>query len=189
MGNIPSLFCLTESPCHCNGTDSLFVVVCLSSSGVMITPFEDCFLPNNLPQPYRLMITQGEETAPTEIEHKDCSTPHDTLGVIKARNRSQAKEISHLKQKCKEPAKAILSNSLSSTGSTITDPVYRLTSIGYSLSTTYITSRDFTKIQGPSVSSFLASSGYNRHMKREFVFTPQHHGRIGMVPLLLLLRG
>ena len=51
MGNLPSLFCPTESPRHCNGKDSI-VFVCPSSSGVMLTPFEGRFLTNDLPQHY-----------------------------------------------------------------------------------------------------------------------------------------
>ena len=34
--------------------------------------------------PHNRMITQGNLLAPTEIDHKDCSTPHHTLGVMKA---------------------------------------------------------------------------------------------------------
>jgi hypothetical protein len=64
--------------------------------------------------------------------------------------------------------------------------VYHLTSVRYSLGTTYINQKELHKIQGRAVSTFLATSGYNRHMKRELVFAPREHGGIGMVALLLL---
>jgi hypothetical protein len=108
-------------------------------------------LPSLIPKnqlPYTLMITQGNDTTPTAIEHKDCDEPHKTLCVMKAPNRSQAGEITRLTTKCNSDAQAILSNSITSSDSTIAYRVYHLTSIGYLLCTTCITRKDFTKIQG-----------------------------------------
>ena len=79
--------------------------------------------------PYKLMITQGNDNAPTKIDHKDCATAHRTLGVMKAPNLSQAGETTCLAKKCKDHAKAILSNSVSPTGSAIAYQVYHLTCI------------------------------------------------------------
>jgi hypothetical protein len=105
---------------------------------------------------------------------------------MKAPNRSQNGEIHRLQTKCNAHAQAILSNSVTSSDSTIAYRVYHLTSIGYSLSTTYITNKALTKIQGRAVSAFLATSGFNRNMDRRLVFSPRNHGGIGMVPLYLL---
>jgi hypothetical protein len=156
---------------------------------LMIWHFSDDGTPSLTPKaqlPHSLMITQGNDVAPTEIAHKDCSTAHKTLGAMKAPNRSQAGEIARLHDKCKAHAKAMLSNSVSSTDSTIACRVHHLPRIGYSLSTTYITAKDFSRIQGTAVSAFLATSGYNRNMKRALAFAPRNHGGIGMIPLILL---
>ena len=156
---------------------------------LLIWKFNDDGMPSLMTKaqlPHKLMITQGNDNEPTEIDHKDCATAHRTLGVMKAPNLSQAGETKRLAKKCKDHAKAILSNSVSSTDSAIAYRVYHLTSIGYSLSTTYLHAKALQKIQGPAVSAFLATSGFNRNMKRALVFTPRHHGGIGMVPLLLL---
>ena len=136
--------------------------------------------------PHQLMITQGNDNEPTEIIQKDCSEPHKTLGVMKAPNRSQNGEIQRLLTKCNDHAKAILSNSVTSSDSIIAYRVYHLTSIGYSLSTTYIAEADLKKVQGRAISAFLATSGFNRNMERRLVFSPRNHGGIGMVPLILL---
>jgi hypothetical protein len=106
---------------------------------LMIWHFSDDGTPSLTPKaqlPHSLMITQGNDAAPTEIAHKDCSTAHKTLGVMKAPNRSQAGEIARLHDKCKAHAKAMLSNSVSSTDSTVAYRACHLPSIGYSLSTT-----------------------------------------------------
>jgi hypothetical protein len=156
---------------------------------VLIWKFCADGLPSLTPKhqlPYTLMIKQGNDATPTAIKHKDCDKSHKTLGVMKAPNRSQAGEISRLTTKCNSHAQAILSNSVTASDSTILYRVYHLTSIGYSLGTTYITRKDFTKIQGHAVSIFLATSGYNRNTKQEIVFTPRAHGGIGMTELLLL---
>ena len=136
--------------------------------------------------PHQLMITQGNDNEPTEIIQKDCSEPHKTLGVMKAPNRSQNGEIQRLLTKCNDHAKAILSNSVTSSDSIIAYRVYHLTSIGYSLSTTYIAEADLKTVQGRAISAFLATSGFNRNMERRLVFSPRNHGGIGMVPLILL---
>ena len=115
--------------------------------------------------PYKLMITQGNDNEPIEIDHKDCATAHRTLGVMKAPNLSQAGEATRLAQKYKDHAKAILSNSVSPTDSAIVYRAYHLTSIGFSLSTTYLQAKALQKFQGPAVSAFLATSGFNRNMK------------------------
>jgi hypothetical protein len=47
---------------------------------------------------HKCMLYQGNETEPTEIEQKDCSEAHKTLGVMKAPNRSQAGEIKNSKR-------------------------------------------------------------------------------------------
>jgi hypothetical protein len=156
---------------------------------LMIWHFSDDGTPTLTPKaqlPHSLMIAQGNDTAPTEIAHKDCSTAHKTLRVMKAPNRSQAGEIARLHDKCKAHAKAMLSNSVSSTDSTVACRVCHLPSIACSLSTTCITAKCFSKIQGPAVSAFLATSGCNRNMKRALVFAPRNHGGIGMIPLILL---
>jgi hypothetical protein len=132
------------------------------------------------------MMQQGNDDTPTTIEHKDCDTPHISLGVMKAPNRSQAGEIIRLTNKCNTHANMILTNSVTASDSTVAYRVYHLTSIGYSLGTTYITRKDFTKIQGRAVSAFLATRGYNRNMKRAIVFSPRAHGGIGMTELTLL---
>ena len=105
---------------------------------------------------------------------------------MKAPNRSQDGETAHLAQKCKDNAKAILNNSVSSAGSAIAYRVYNPTSIRCSLSKTYLQAKALYKIQGPAVIASLATSGFNRSVKQELVFLPRHHGGIGMVPLLLL---
>ena len=156
---------------------------------IMIWKFCDNGLPSLTPKtqlPHTLMITQGNDAAPTSIEHKDCSAPHKTLGVMKAPNQSQAGEIIRLTTKCNNHAQAILSNSVTSSDSTVAYRVYHLTSVGYSLGTTYISLKDLTKVQGRAVSAFLATSGFNRNMKRELVFAPRNHGGIGKIPLMLL---
>ena len=136
--------------------------------------------------PYTLMITQGNDAHPTAIAHKDCTEPHKTLGVMKTPNRSQTGEITRLTTKCNIHAQAILSNSVTASDSAVAYRVYHLTSIGYSLGTTYISLKDLDKLQGRAISAFLATSGYNRNMKRELVFSPRNHGGLSMIPLLLL---
>jgi hypothetical protein len=132
--------------------------------------------------PCNLMITQGNNEAPTAIEQKDCSEPHKTLGLMKAPNRSQKGEIKRLQAKCNKHAQATLSNSVTASDSTVACRVCHLTSIGCSLSTTCVTLQDLIKRQGRAIGAFLATSGCNRNM----VFSPRNHGGLGMVPLMLL---
>jgi hypothetical protein len=135
--------------------------------------------------PYKLMLHQGNDRQPTEIGQKDCSEPHRTLGVMKSPDRSQQGEIQRLKKKCDAHAAAILSNSVTSADATLAYRVYHLTSVGYSLGTTYIQRDDFKKLQGKAISAFLAASGYNRHFPRALVFAPRHHGGLEYVHLYL----
>jgi hypothetical protein len=77
-------------------------------------------------------------------------------------------------------------SSVSNTDASIAYRVFHLTSVGYSLGTTYIKQKEFEKLQGKAVSTFLAASGYNRHFPRALVFTPKAHGGLGFVHLDLL---
>jgi hypothetical protein len=113
--------------------------------------------------PHKLMLHQGNDSKPTEIEQKDCTEPHKTLGVMKSPDRSQSGELQRLKKKCAAHATAILSNLVTHTDAALAYRVYPLTSISYFLGTTYIKQTHFEKIQGKAVSAFLAASGYNRH--------------------------
>jgi hypothetical protein len=135
--------------------------------------------------PHKLMLHQGNDLEPTEIQQKDCSEPHKTLGVMKAPNRSQKGEEQRLKKKCDAHAVAILSNSVSTTDAALAYRVYHLTSVGYSLPTTYIQKEAFHKIQSRAVSAFLATSGFNRHFPRALVFAPRHHGGLEYVHMYL----
>jgi hypothetical protein len=58
--------------------------------------------------------------------------------------------------------------------------------VGYSLGTTYIRKAEFHSIQSPTISAFLAASGYNRHFPRALVFAPRSKGGLGYVHLYLL---
>jgi hypothetical protein len=148
--------------------------------------FSDDSLPSLIPKeslPYKLMLHQGNATQPTEIQQKDCSEAHKTLGVMKAPNRSQRSE---LKNKCNAHAVDILTNSVSHTDAALAYIVYHLTSIGYSLGTTYITKQAFTSIQGKRISAFLATSGYNQHFPRALAFVPRSHGGLEYMHLYLL---
>jgi hypothetical protein len=133
--------------------------------------------------PHKLMLYQGNETEPTEIDQKNCSEAHKTLGVMKAPDRSQTGEIQKLRSKCNAHATAILSNSVTHTEAALAYKVYHLTSVGYSLGTTYIQQKQFQSIQSKAVSAFLAASGYNRHFPRALVFAPSKHGGLDFVPL------
>jgi hypothetical protein len=111
------------------------------------------------------MLTQGNTLTPTEIDQKDCSTAHKTLGVTKTPNRSQTGEMARLTKKSNQHAAAIFSNSVTHSDSLTTYQVYHLTSICYSLSVTYYlpSKKQCHHIQGRAVSAFLATRGYNRH--------------------------
>jgi hypothetical protein len=151
--------------------------------------FNDDGIPELTPKtqiPHRLMLTQGNDHHPTEIEQKDCTQAHKTLGVMKTPNRSQAGEITRLTKKSNQHAAAILSNSVNHSDSIIAYRVYHLTSIAYSLGVTYIQSEQCKKIQGRAVGAFLATSGYNRHFPHAITFSPKPLGGVGMVPFYLL---
>jgi hypothetical protein len=155
---------------------------------LMYWKFDDDGLPSLTKKadlPHKLMLYQGNDREQTEIEQKDCSEPHKTLGVMKSPDRSQKGELKRLKKKCDAHAAAILSNSVTSSDATLAYRVYHLTSVGYSLGTTYIPQADFKKIQGKVISAFLAASGYNRHFPRALVFAPHHHGGLEYVHLFL----
>jgi hypothetical protein len=116
------------------------------------------FMENGMPQltpkdqlPHTLMLHQGNDIAPTEILQKDCSKLHRTLGVMKAPNCSQTGELQRLDKKCSKHATAILSNSVTTSDAILAYKIYQLTSVGYSLGTTYITKKQFEKIQGKAV--------------------------------------
>jgi hypothetical protein len=150
--------------------------------------FDEDGMPTLTPKaeiPHKLMLYQGNETEQTEIEQKDCSEAHKTLGVMKAPNRSQVGQIQKLKAKCDEHATAILSNSVTNSDALLAYRVYHMTSVGYSLGTTYITQKQFATIQGKAVSAFLATSGYNRHFPRALVFAPRTQGGLEFVHLFL----
>jgi hypothetical protein len=95
--------------------------------------------------PHQLLLHQGNDRVPTEIIQKDCGDSHKTLGVMKVPNRSQASEIVCLQLKCNIHAKAILSNGVTQSDAPIAYQVYHLTSVGYSLGTTYIQRQQFEK--------------------------------------------
>jgi hypothetical protein len=72
---------------------------------IMYWQFSEDGLPqltNKVQLPHKLLLKQGNDTEPTEIDQKDCPEAHKTLGVMKAPNRSQTGEIQKLKKKCKE---------------------------------------------------------------------------------------
>jgi hypothetical protein len=104
---------------------------------------------------------------------------------MKSPDRSQQGEIQRLKKKCDAHAVAILSNSVTSADATLAYCVYHLTSVGYSLGTTYVQRDDFKKLQGKAISAFIAASGCNRHFPRALVFAPRHHGGLEYVHLYL----
>jgi hypothetical protein len=79
------------------------------------------------------MLTQGNAPTPAEIDQKDCSTAHKTLGIMKAPNGSQTGEMACLTNKSNQRAAAILSNSVTHSDSLTAYQVYHLTSISYSL--------------------------------------------------------
>jgi hypothetical protein len=141
--------------------------------------------------PHKLLLHQGNDLELTEIEQKDCHEPHKTLGVMKASDRSQTTDRGTQateEQVCDaQHAAAILSNSVSTTDATLAYRVYHLTSVEYSLGTTYITRKEFETIQGRAVSAFLAASGYSRHYPRALTFAPKAHGgSLDFVHLYLL---
>jgi hypothetical protein len=136
--------------------------------------------------PHKLLLQQGNNRVPTEILQKDCDESHKTLGVMKAPNRSQAGEIARLHLKCNTHAKTILSNGVTQSDAPIAYRVYHLTSVGYSLGTTYIQKQQFETMQGRVVSAFLATSGYNRHFPRAIVFAPRAYGGLDFTHLYLL---
>ncbi len=53
MGNLPSIFCPSESNSQCIGQDSLFIIP-TSSIGVMLTPSESHVLTHDALQDYLL---------------------------------------------------------------------------------------------------------------------------------------
>jgi hypothetical protein len=136
--------------------------------------------------PHQLMLTQGNDLEPTEIEQIDCTSAHKTLGVMKSPNRYQAGKIARLTKKSNQHAAAILSNSVTHSDATIAYRVYHLTSIGYSLGVTYIPTKACNKIQGRAVGAFLATSGYNIHFPRDLVFALKSHGGVRMFRIYLL---
>jgi hypothetical protein len=155
----------------------------------MYWQFSDDGIPSLIPKdslPHKLMLHQGNAAQPTKIDHKYCSEAHKTLGVMKAPNHSQSSELKKIQKKCNAHAVAILTNSVSHTDAALAYRVYHLTSIGYSLGTTYITKQAFASIQGKAISAFLATSGYNRHFPRALAFAPHSHGGLEFMHLYLL---
>jgi hypothetical protein len=107
---------------------------------------------------------------------------------MKAPNCSQYGEIQRLTKKFDQHEVSILSNSVSDFDSQCAYQVYHLSSIGYSLGTTYITEAACHRIQGRAVSAFLATSGFNWNSPQAIVFAPCHHGGLGFVYFYLLQR-
>jgi hypothetical protein len=132
------------------------------------------------------MLTQGNALAPTEMDQKDCSTVHKTLGVMKAPNHSQTGKTARLTNKSNQHAAAILSNLVTHSDSLTTHQVYHLTSINYSLSVTYLTSKQCQCMQEYAVSAFLATHGYNCHFPWALMFAHKSHSGVGIVPFYLL---
>jgi hypothetical protein len=133
---------------------------------IMYWKFTEDGMPSLTPKtelPHKFMLNQGSDTEPTEIGQKYCTEQHNTLGVMKSPDRSQSGKLQRLRKKCDAHSTAILSNSITQTDAALAYRVYHLTSISYSLGTTYIKQSDFGKTQGKTVSAFLAASGYNQH--------------------------
>jgi hypothetical protein len=132
------------------------------------------------------MLTQGNDLTATEIDQKDCTESHKTLGLMKAPNRSQAGELARLNKKSNQRAAAIPSNSVTHTDSIIACRACHFTSIDCSLGVTCITAAQCDKIQCRAASAFLATGGCNRHFPHASVFAPKSHSGVGMVPFYLL---
>jgi hypothetical protein len=105
---------------------------------------------------------------------------------MKAPNRSQAGEFARLTKKNNQHAAVIRSNSVTQSDSIIAYRVHHLTSIAHSLGVTCISTEQCNKIQGRAVSTFLATSGYNRHFPHAIAFSPKSQSGVGMVPFYLL---
>jgi hypothetical protein len=138
---------------------------------------------DNLPRTVKIEDSQNGTIV--EIETKECSEAHKTLGVMERPDGKYAAETQRLTMKARDLARRASCASITEEEAHLLYHAMVLPSMTYSAVVGTLTRAEADKINSILTQAFLNAMGYNRSMPREVVYGPKYLGGIGLLDMFV----
>jgi hypothetical protein len=126
-----------------------------------------------------ISMTTGKSATTTEIEHRDCSKAHRTLGLHPAPTGCQLTQAQELRTKSDRFAEGMAKAPLSQYEARTAYWMMWLPSMTYCLPCSYMTKNQLHHVQKKMTSTSLSKRGYSSKTSRAVVFGPRRFLGIG----------
>jgi hypothetical protein len=126
-----------------------------------------------------LSLTSGQEDTTNDIEHRDCSKAHRTLGMWPTPNGSTQTQFEVCLAKSKRFAQGVIKAPMSRFEASTAYWTMYLPSINFGIGSTLMTPDQLNTIQRPMMNAILPKMGYSSKTCRHIVFGPTKYLGIG----------
>ena len=124
-------------------------------------------------------LTSGLEPIPNNIEHRDCSKAHRTLGMWPAPTGSTNAQFEESLTKSKRFAKGVVKAPMSRFQANSAYWTMYIPSITFGFGSTFMDDEQLDSIQKPMMNAILPKMGYSSKTSRDVVFGPRQFLGIG----------
>jgi hypothetical protein len=123
-----------------------------------------------------IVLQQSKDGKEAEIEHKDCTEDHRTLGVMTGPQSTQKAEYKKLETKGSDLGRHVAASHMSRIHANLCYAYVYLGTMGYSLAVTHFTEKQLAKIQSKPIRALMSAMGFNPNMPKEVLFGPKALG-------------